>query len=360
MPPGLAVVHDATYYQELPGVHIASIIIILLFSLWHDGIGYLVSWLEEIHRKLSWSHSRALLFEECPRKYYWRYYAPYGGNAPWETGNRETLYLLGRLTNVPMLVGTIVHSLARDALRSARDGHQWAEGTYSASAQALLKKALNASRKAAGRPPRGEGQDTAVLEAHHYGQPFGPHELEAAMERAAFYGRKLYEHPAFRKALENPADLLAIDRFGRFTLLEVPVLAVPDLVQQEQGGLLRVIDWKTGNSVAGRLDTYARQLAGYALYVRHQWGAEAQQITCEVAVLQDGSTVSVPVTEETLRQTEGRIAASILEMQSRLRDLEKNQAHRDDFPMRPGSSASRGGVPAVCQWCSYKSACYPQ
>ncbi len=319
-----------------------------------------MSWLEAIHRKLSWSHSRALLFEECPRKYYWRYYAPYGGNAPWETANREMLYLLGRLTNVPMLVGSIVHTLARDALRSARGGHRWAEGTFAASAQALLKKALNASRKAAGHPPRGEGKDTAVLAAHHYGQPFGPQELQAAMERAAFYGRKLYEHPAFQRALENPAGLLAIDSYGRLTLLDVPVLAVPDLVQQEQDGSLRVIDWKTGNGVAGRLDTYARQLAGYALYARQQWGVEADQITCEIAVLQDGSTVSVPVTEETLRQTEGRIAASILEMQSRLRDLEQNQAHREDFPMRPGSVVSSGIAPTGCQWCAYKSVCFPQ
>ena len=319
-----------------------------------------MSWLEEIHRKLSWSHSRALLLEECPRKYYWRYYAPYGGNAPWETENREGLYLLGRLTNVPMLVGSIVHALARDALRSARNGRHWAEGTYSASAQALLKKALNASRKAAGRPPRGEGRDTAILEAHHYGQTFGAQELEAAMERAAFYGRKLYEHPSFQRALENPTGLLAIDQFGRFSLLDVPVLAVPDLVQQEQDGLLRVIDWKTGGSVAGRLDTYSKQLGGYALYARHQWGAESQQITCEIAVLQDGSTVRVPVTEETLQQTEGRIAASILEMQSRLRDLERNQAHRQDFPMEPGLGSSRKGMPASCQWCAYRSVCYSQ
>ena len=66
--------------------------------------------------------SRAVLFDECARKYYWRYYASYGGNAPWETRDRFLIYQLGRLTYIPILIGNIIHDLARDSLRRAAAG----------------------------------------------------------------------------------------------------------------------------------------------------------------------------------------------------------------------------------------------
>ena len=82
-------------------------------------------WLETYHLPFAWSHSRDLLFHLCRRQYYWRYYAPYGGNSPEEDGDGVIYYLLGRLTYISALIGITVHRVARDALQAARAGRPW-------------------------------------------------------------------------------------------------------------------------------------------------------------------------------------------------------------------------------------------
>jgi hypothetical protein len=317
-----------------------------------------MSWLDSYHIDFSWSHSRAALWEECPRKYYWRYYAPYGGTSPWEVTDRALIYLLGRMTNIPMLVGSIIHDIARDALRSAQKGHLWSANTYSGSAQVLLKRAIQASEKVASRPAGRLGKGTAILDAHYYRQPFGPPEEQAALERADFYARGLYEHPIFQDALAHAADLLAVDRFDTFPIMGVPVYAVPDLVQSLSGGSLRLIDWKTGGSVAEHIETYTAQLAVYALYACQKWNVNAAQIECQVAELHTGLARQIHMDDAELKRAEGRIAASILLMQSRLRDLARNQAHRNDFPMLAPPDTPLENTPAACRQCSYRLPCY--
>jgi hypothetical protein len=317
-----------------------------------------MGWLDSYHTDFSWSHSRAALWEECPRKYYWRYYAPYGGNAPWETTERALIYLLGRLSNIPMLVGSIIHEIARDALRSAQKGHLWSANTYSASAQVLLKRAMRASEKAASHPAGRLGKGTAILDAHYYHLPFGPAEEQAALERADLYAQGLYQHPTFQDALGHAADLLAVDRFDTFLVVGVPVYAVPDLVQSVGAGGLRLVDWKTGGSVEEHMESYTAQLAVYALYASRKWSLDAGQIDCQVAELHTGRTRQVQLDAAELKQAEGRIAASILLMQSRLRDLARNQAHRDDFPMLASPETPLENTPAACRWCSYRLPCY--
>ncbi len=318
----------------------------------------MVSWLETYHVTLSWSHSRSRLFEECTRKYYWRYYAPYGGNTPQETIDRALVYLLGRLTTIPFLVGTIVHDLAREGLRAARDGHLWTPGTYAARARTSLTRALRASEKAAAQPSPRPGRGTVILDVHYYLQPFGPEEERTARERVEYYAQKLYQHPTFQSALENAQNLLAVERFYRFSVLDVPVYAVPDLVQRLDDGRLRLVDWKTGSGVRQQMEAYTDQLSVYALYAQRKWVVSARQIACEVAELHTGTTIGVPVSDEDLKRAEGRIAASIVAMQSRLRDLARNQAHRDDFPMLASPDAPRSQIPSLCLGCTYRLACY--
>ena len=67
-----------------------------------------------------WSYSRQRTFEACKRQYYFQYYGRWNGwleDAPAET--RQT-YLLSKMTNIPMLVGQLVHQGIAELLASLR------------------------------------------------------------------------------------------------------------------------------------------------------------------------------------------------------------------------------------------------
>jgi CRISPR/Cas system-associated exonuclease Cas4 (RecB family) len=316
------------------------------------------SWLDSYQVPFSWSHSRAQLYVECQRKYYWRYYAPYGGNAPDEPGERALLYFLGRLTNVAMLVGSTVHDLARDSLRSARAGRPWLPSVYEATAAALLSRAVRASRRAVERGYRRLPHGVAVLEEHYFRRPFGAAEESAALQRAVLYAGQLRAHPLFQEAQEHAADLLSIDEFARLLLHGVTVHAVPDVLQRLPDGRLRVVDWKTGTSTRQWLGAHRRQLGVYALYVCGQWRVPAEAIVCQLAELHSGEVLDIPFTTADLEQTEVDIAASIEAMRGSLYDLDRNRARREDLPPLAPPDVPLGLLPGACRGCAYRQVCY--
>ena len=69
-----------------------------------------------ISNELTWSASRASMFQSCPRKYYYNYYGSWGG---WDKKADEKTKLLYILKNVkPMILwaGSIVHDTIKDSL----------------------------------------------------------------------------------------------------------------------------------------------------------------------------------------------------------------------------------------------------
>ncbi|MHB0856170.1 MAG: PD-(D/E)XK nuclease family protein [Anaerolineae bacterium] len=318
-----------------------------------------MTWLTTHHLEFSWSHSRAALLAECRRKYYWRYYGPYGGNAPWETADRTLLYTLGRLTYPPALIGSAVHEIARKALTSAREGSPWAAGVYAAAVRSMLAKQLKASAKVAERPPAWmPGKGVTLLDAHYYRMAFDERAAQGMLDSAASYAQRLLEHPVFQDALGHPADLLSIDRPAHLEIVGTPVYAVPDLVQRLPDGGLRLVDWKTGASVQAHLPRYRDQLAVYALYAHGVWGVSAKDLACVIVDLGSGRSLDAPVDEALLEGTRNRIADSIAVMRKGLRDPENNLAHRDDWPMLAPPDSPFEQIPSACRGCAYRLACY--
>ena len=66
------------------------------------------------HPIWSWSHSRRETFQECPRKYYYQYYASHNG---WEADAPETARLAYRLKNLT--------TLPEEIGAPSTNAHQW-------------------------------------------------------------------------------------------------------------------------------------------------------------------------------------------------------------------------------------------
>lgn len=314
-----------------------------------------MNWLESQRNPFSWSHSRERLWAECPRQYYLHYYAPFGGNAPWETTDRPTLYVLGRLINVHTLIGQIVHRLAREGLQSAKQAHLWAEASTVAGARTLLQRSLYASERALSKPLERVNRDATLLIEHYQRREI---DTPTALDRVSFYAAKLLEHPAYRDAVEHASDLIAIDQVYRFRVGEVTTYAVPDVVQSMGNDRLRIIDWKTGEHVQERVEVYRAQLALYALFARDKWQRPPEQIECLIAELHTGESLEVVITPDELDAAERRVRETSEAMLSHLRERTLNQAHRDDFSPLASPQTPPDERPEACLYCAFAGECY--
>jgi len=80
---------------------------------------------EPFKNKFSWSFSRHKIFTACKRKYYYLYYGSWGG---WEANADEKvrkLYQLKKMTNLPMLVGEVVHRTINYSLERLATGTEF-------------------------------------------------------------------------------------------------------------------------------------------------------------------------------------------------------------------------------------------
>lgn len=71
----------------------------------------------------SYSQSRANMFDECLRKYYYHYYGAHNG---WKTESADEmqvrLYRLKQLSNLYLVFGDLAHRMCESAVRSREDG----------------------------------------------------------------------------------------------------------------------------------------------------------------------------------------------------------------------------------------------
>jgi hypothetical protein len=74
----------------------------------------------ELKNEFTWSFSRRQTFESCRRRYWFRYYAFWGG---WNRDAPELArkaYFFSKMASLAMLVGTAVHETIADVLRALR------------------------------------------------------------------------------------------------------------------------------------------------------------------------------------------------------------------------------------------------
>ena len=79
---------------------------------------------KEFKNDFSWSFSRDNAFNTCKRKYYYSYYGSWGG---WNKDADELskkLYMLNKMTSLPMLAGSIVHDEVERTLKILRYGRK--------------------------------------------------------------------------------------------------------------------------------------------------------------------------------------------------------------------------------------------
>ncbi len=223
--------------------------------------------------EFSWSHSRHESFRSCLKRYYFAYYAAWGGWEENATARTRELYRLKRLSTRQQWAGHHAHQAIEFLMKNARRDPS---GEIAASAEPrqidLMRREFRDSRAGAYRadPIRIPG-----LFEHEYQLEIPAEEWKATVDRVSLAIRRFLASDIWQEIQGLPDEaLLAVERRSHFLLDGLKVFAVPDLAVR-RGGQVLIYDWKTGASAPSEHRT---QLGIYALLALDRWTAAPGEI----------------------------------------------------------------------------------
>lgn len=299
----------------------------------------------DLKNELVWSHSRARLFGDCLRAYWFCYYGSWGG---WDSRAdpeiRQT-YLEKKLTRRPMWIGTVVHGVAEEALKRARNRQPWPveDAVRAAIRGARADIAGSESGDWTSRPARRVG-----FAEHYYGEAVTPEQWEESLVEIERQIRVLYEHRIFQRLHAVPDRILELEELQRFPVGGQDVYVALDVLVSDGHGGVVIIDWKTGE--AHDDDTIAAQLGVYGLYVTRVRGVAEDRVKAMHVNLRHDQETLHRVGPDEIAAAEEEIATTSSAMKARLDDVAGNVARREDHPPLPEGSGR-------CRTCGFRRVC---
>lgn len=221
----------------------------------------------------SWSHSRHELFQACLKRYYFAYYASWGGWEEASPARVRELYRLKRLATRNQWAGHHAHQAIEFLLKNARRD---ASGALAASAEARqIERMRREFRDSRAGAYRADPVHIPGLFEHEYQLDVPAEEWKSTVDRVALAIRNFLASDLWRELQPLPEEaFLAVERRSHFLLDGLKVFAVPDLVLRRNGHVI-LYDWKTG---VAPLAQHRTQLGIYALLATDRWTAAPEEI----------------------------------------------------------------------------------
>ena len=301
--------------------------------------------MSSLANEFSWSHSRHETFQTCLKRYYFAYYASWGGWEETAPARTRELYLLKRLHTRQQWAGHHAHQTIEFLLKNARRDPT---GAIAASAEPRQIEAMRQEfRNSRSGAYRSDPIHIPGLFEHEYQLEIPAEEWKATVERASRAVRQFLGSDIWKEIQTLPDDdFLAVERRAHFLLDGLKVHAVPDLVVR-RGGQVLIYDWKTGTSAPAEHRT---QLGIYALLALDRWTAAPGEIE---------AIVFNPVID---RRATFVFAADELET---LRDFVRDSADEMLFPLDDPQANAAGDGSAfdctaseeACKTCPFLRAC---
>ena len=298
----------------------------------------------------SWSLSRHALLSECPRAYYYHYYASHNGwlkDAPEQT---RKVYVLKNITNIYLLLGGLIHERAKDVINSIVHKRPLLSlEILTKITRDELRKAVRESREkdAFYRSPKYR----CMLHEYYYGEGITEEQGERIIERMEACLKNLLECELI-KELRNvdASQIKAVDKLDLIDLNGIKVYCAPDLVLLKPR-VCRIIDWKTGKDSEENEEDEAWQVKVYAKYAKERFRLdEALEIKADLVYLENGTMDERVITPKDIAAVGGFIKSSILNMQGYLEDKDQNIAKgTGDFPVT--------GDERICRGCNFVEVC---
>jgi len=301
----------------------------------------------DLTNDFTWSKSRHEKFHQCLRAYFFQYYGSWGGwEAPAGSTVRE-LYVLKKLSSRWQWAGSAVHDALKGMLARARGTGQFRPlDELLEQTRQRARRAWSESREKSYWHASGK---TAGLVEHEYGEPVPSTEWKRLWDEVIEGSlRAFYASETFERIQHTPrAKWLTVDELDSWVFEGVKIWVAIDFAYQDEGGLIHVLDWKTGRERA----VDHTQVGIYALYAQQKWGVPPAQVLGGLVYLSSpsGERVSVGADAEALEGCQGEMRRSIAAMQELLDDRPGNVARLERFPQLPDQ--------AGCARCAFRRPC---
>lgn len=296
-----------------------------------------------LKNELTWSRSRDGMFQSCRRRYWFNYYGSWGG---WERGADERtrlLYRLKKLKTRAMWAGTVVHDTLEQALVRIRDGEPVSE-------EAAWRVALGQLRDDYRRGKAGHftgRKGTTDLFELYYGEDVDDADWMATSEHVRACLATFFASPWPEELRALPREAwLSVEDMTSFDFEGTKIWVVPDLAYRRADGDVCIVDWKTG---AFHDEPDPVQLACYALYATGAWGATPEAVVTVEYNLREGKRHERRVDAGRLDEVRSAMRESIAAMRAVLRDVARNVADEEAFPMTDEVES--------CGLCPFKQPC---
>lgn len=295
-----------------------------------------------IKNEFSWSYSRAAKYRQCPRAYYYHYYAAWEG---WQNDAAtpvQRAYLLKNLTDLPRWTGSLVHESIKFALARLKAGKPVAAADLIKQMRARAQADFESSRS--GRYQQKPSRLIGFQE-HYYQTNLAPAEWQAAQTQAEQYLQRFLNSTLYADLRQQPpATFLDIEALQSFSVAGTKIWVQPDLARQV-GDMLYVYDWKTGGV---ELADLRQQLGIYGLYLQ-QTRSQCRSIQAVVYLLAEDKLLTFDLDEALLQETQAHIEASFIQLRGLLLDPTANLAELRRFPMIDNLS--------LCHRCQFRELC---
>ena len=303
---------------------------------------------KEFKNEFSWSFSRHSAFNTCKRKYYYSYYGSWGG---WEKDADELskkLYMLNKMTSLPMLAGSIVHDEVERTLKALRYGKI---ADQKRSKENVIKNFKTSWAQSKNKDWEESPKWKTNLFEHYYDKKPTDEELLGFRDLMLNSIDGFFASDSYR-FIQTMADTqwLAIEDLDSFEVHGAKLWVKLDFAIRH-GDRVYIYDWKTGKVVKEN----EVQRAIYAIYAQEKWDVALKLIRLFDVFLNQQIPVKVKPTEKLLSSASEFIKESIDGMRGLLTNKENNATDIDLFPV---VIEDRESYP--CSYCSFQTICYDQ
>jgi hypothetical protein len=308
---------------------------------WEEDIGEID--VRRLMMDIEWSYSRRGVLDQCPRRYYYEYYA-----APAATAgpDRDLLQFLKSLQNRHERIGTIAHLVIGTYFRKAQAGDIWTEERLASWARDIWLQDWTYSQTTtqARTPSAGKFPPVMIME-WFYGCP-DVSELCLEAEKRLLTGVNNFTRSpvfeVFRRAGAQNGSLA--ERPLSLQVHGCRVRGRLDLAFTSNTGAT-VVDWKLSDLSGQGNDSL--QLAVYALWAAEQFGCDPLAVTvCKAHLLAEKIAYFEP-RANTFVNARSRI----------LQDIERMAALHDYGRRGVVEAFTPCAKPEVCKLCAFQEVC---
>ncbi|MCE5294130.1 MAG: PD-(D/E)XK nuclease family protein [Chlamydiales bacterium] len=224
----------------------------------------------------SWSFSRANLYSECQKRYWYTYYGSWEGwpKTPWDKRKQidplaSYLYALKQMQNMATYVGSTAHEAIEHFLKTK------APFTLEALVDHGKKAFLEGIEEAKTEKWKISPKKHSNLFEYYYNEPPTALQLEEGQNKVTLCLENWYNSPVVQKLAYHPdTRWLSIEELAFFQLAgKYKIVVVVDFALMWKD-LAILFDWKTGEES----DKTQEQLYLYALFANRVWNIPFDKI----------------------------------------------------------------------------------